>query len=132
MSQYTAFVEEFVRSTERFGWTDEVARKLLHREYIQTELPNLLNRKGQTSTLAETLSRSELSKKILKSQTYEITSMLASGETVVMEATWSGEMLIDAGPLKSGQTLKAFFCMVFEFKEGQIYRIRNYDCFEAF
>jgi len=41
-----------------------------------------------------------------------------------------GTMAMDAGVLKSGQVMKAYFCMIFEFSDGKIHRIRNYDCFE--
>jgi ketosteroid isomerase-like protein len=67
---------------------------------------------------------------ILSSQSYEITSAIESGSTVAIETLWKGVMAIDAGPLKKGQEMKAFICMFFEFREGKIHRVRNYDCFE--
>jgi ketosteroid isomerase-like protein len=132
MSRQREIVEEFVRVTERFAWTPEAARALLHPDYVQTELPNALNRRGQESNVEETLSRSEIAKKILAAQRYEVTALHESGSTVVMEARWSGTMRVDAGPLKAGQELRAHFCMVFELEGERIRRIRNYDCFEPF
>jgi len=124
--------ERFVRTTEGFAWSEAIAQELLHPGYEQTELPNVLNPNGQTSNVAETIARSAVSKKLLRAQTFTITSMLAAGATVVMEAQWSGEMAVDVGPLTAGKTIQAFFCMVFEFRDGLIHRIRNYDCFAPF
>jgi ketosteroid isomerase-like protein len=91
-----------------------------------------LNRNGQTSDVAETVSRSARSKEVLRAQTFAITSMVESGATVVIEARWSGELAVDVGPLKAGKTMAADFCMVFEFRDGLIHRVRNYDCFAPF
>lgn len=132
MSPYEALIREFVKATETFQLTATVAQRILHEKYQQVEYPNLLNKKGQTSDLAETLSRMLAAPMILKSQTYDISSITECANRLIMEARWSGEMKIDAGPLKAGQRLKAFFCMVFEFKDEKIFAIRNYDCFEAF
>jgi hypothetical protein len=125
MSKHRTLAEEFIRVTERLGWTDELAKKLLHADYAQTEFPNLLNRRGQKSNLAETIARNELARKILSSQTFTITSLVEAGSTVVIEASWSGTMAVDVGPLAAGQRLGAHFCMVFEFEGGLIHRVRN-------
>ena len=132
MLNHRALVEAFLRTTESFGWTEETASALLHPDYVQTELPNLLNRNGQTSDVAQTLARNGLAKTILASQSYEVTSMLEAEQSLVLEAKWSGELRVDAGPLRAGQRLDAFFCMVFDFREGRIHRVRNYDCFSPF
>ncbi len=132
MSKLTSLAEEFIRTSEHFAWSDDVARTLLHPDYLQTEFPNVLNRNGQTCDRTETIARSRLSRAILRSQTFEITSTIESGASVVMEARWTGVMSADVGPLRTGQVITARFCMIFEFKDGLIHRIRNYDCFEPF
>jgi ketosteroid isomerase-like protein len=132
MTDPVALAEAFVRTTEQLAWNEETARALLHPDYVQTELPNLLNRNGQTSDVAQTLERSERAKLLLAAQRYTVTSVVAAGERVVLEADWSAELRIDAGPLRAGQRLAATFCMVFEIKDDRIHRIRNYDCFAPF
>lgn len=65
-------------------------------------------------------------------QSFEITGFVENGSRAVVEAKWRGTMAISAGQLAAGQELKAFFCMVFEFRDGKIHKQRNYDCFETF
>lgn len=120
MNTYSEMAMRFVKDVEALKLNSEY----LHPEYEQIEFPNLLNPKGQTSNFNESLARLETAKKILKKQNYNITSLLEKSDFVVMESHWTGELV-------DGRTLKAFFCMIFEFKERKIYRIRNYDCFES-
>lgn len=132
LSAQTRAVETYVRLVEAFALDETNAAEILHPDYVQWELPNLLNKAGQKSDLTETIRRMQVAKKMMASQSFAITSMLEHGETVVMEARWTGKIAADIGAFKQGQELKAFFCMVFEFKDQKIHRIRNYDCFEAF
>ncbi|MNL63318.1 hypothetical protein D3C87_1874470 [compost metagenome] len=71
-------------------------------------------------------------KKLLASQKYEIQHSYESGDTLVTEVIWNAEVAVNAGSLKAGQHMKAYFCCIFQFKDGLIYRQRNYDCFERF
>jgi hypothetical protein len=50
---------------------------------------------------------------------------------VVLEAIWTGTLAVGFGTLKPGDQLRARFAQIFEFKDGLIWRQRNYDCFEA-
>lgn len=128
MSKQIELVKKYLDSVEKL----ELNTEILHEDYLQWELPNLLNRSGQKSDLKDSVKRLAAAKNILSSQEYQITSTLEQKNTVVMEAKWTGKMAIHAGALKAGQELKAYFCMIFEFKDEKIHRIRNYDCFENF
>lgn len=132
MSKQTEIVRKYLSMVESMSFTPEQYLDLLHPDYQQWELPNLLNKNGQKSDLADSEKRMKIAKSILTTQRYEITSMIEQNATVVMEAVWNGTMATDAGALKKGQILKAYFCMVFDFMDGKIHRIRNYDCFEPF
>ncbi|MCB0631806.1 MAG: hypothetical protein R2824_20670 [Saprospiraceae bacterium] len=39
---------------------------------------------------------------------------------------------LPVGNLSAGEDMVAYFAQFFEFKDGKIYRQRNYDCFEPF
>jgi len=65
----------------------------------------------------------------MSAQTIEIVNAVGSGECVVLEAIWTGTLAIAMGNLKLGDQIKARFAQVFEFKDGLIWRQRNYDCF---
>ena len=68
---------------------------------------------------------------VIKAQTIEIVNAVSSGQCVVLEAIWTGTLAVGFGTLKPGDQLRARFAQVFEFKNGLIWRQRNYDCFEA-
>lgn len=68
----------------------------------------------------------------MSSQKYEIKREYEMEETVITEVVWTAKVRADAGPFQAGQELRAYFCCVFDFKDGLILRQRNYDCFERF
>ena len=132
LSKQIEAVKKYVALVEAVSLNQENAGELLHADYQQWELPNQLNRTGQKSDLADTLRRMQMAKGILSGQSYEIISTIEQGNTVVMEAIWTGHIAATVGAFQAGQQLKAFFCMIFTFKDGKIHRIKNYDCFEPF
>jgi ketosteroid isomerase-like protein len=123
--RYLQLVAEFSADREKFD-------ELLHPEFLQTELPNSLNPVGQQSDRDKAFSRLQTARQILTAQQLTITNHCEQGQQVFVEAVWTGEMAVDAGPLRRGQKLRATFCMAFEFEAGQIHRQRNYDCFDPF
>jgi len=71
-------------------------------------------------------------RKLLSSQNYDIQRIYETEDTLIAEVIWTATVAIDAGSFKAGQQMKAYFSCIFEFKDGLIYRQRNYDCFERF
>lgn len=125
-------VIKYVNLVQNLDFSPSTTKDILHENYLQWELPNLLNKHGQKSDLEDSFRRMEMAKKIMAKQTYEITSTLEQNNQVMIETLWTGTMAIEAGPFKKDQQLKAFICMIFEFKDGKIFKVRNYDCFEPF
>lgn len=105
-------------------------REFFTEDILQIELPNRLNPNGQQSDLASMLQRSEMGKKVLTHQHYEIISAIAQGNRAAIEALWTGTLAVPFGALSAGSEMKAHFAMFFEFREGKIALQRNYDCFE--
>jgi ketosteroid isomerase-like protein len=132
MSEQLEIVNRYLKLVESLELNEENAEDILHSDYLQWELPNLLNKAGQTSDAGDSYKRMQVAKSILAVQKYEVTKTMEQADVVVIEAIWTGEMALDAGSFHKGQVLKAFFCMIFEFQSGKIHRVRNYDCFEAF
>jgi ketosteroid isomerase-like protein len=132
MSAQIEIVRKYVSLVQNLEFTESTTRQLLHPEYIQWELPNILNKNGQKSNLAESFKRIETAKTILTTQKYDITTVMEQGNRVVIETIWTATMAIDAGPIKKGQQMRAFISMFFDFKDGKIHRVRNYDCFDPF
>jgi ketosteroid isomerase-like protein len=125
-------IREYLRLLETFQIEPALYERILHADFVQTELPNALNKAGQKSDRAEVFRRMGLGKAMLERQRFDVTTAFASGDQAVVEARWTGTLAIDAGALQKGQSITAHFCMVFDMKDGLIWRQRNYDCFDAF
>ncbi|WP_135550012.1 nuclear transport factor 2 family protein [Paenibacillus cymbidii] len=125
VKKYFSLIEQF--RTDESEYTD-----ILHAEVEQTEYPNWLTAKLTISDRATLFERSKSGSKLLASQRYDIQRSYECDETVITEVFWTAVIGTDVGSFKSGQKLEAYFCCVFDFKDGLIYRQRNYDCFERF
>lgn len=132
MADRLQMVKRYFSLLENFSTNPSDFSDILHPEFSQREFPNALNKNGQISDRADIFRRAELGKKMMRAQSFEISKIVEQTDSAVVECLWNGTMAIDAGPLKNGQQLKAFFCIVLDFKDGKIHRQRNYDCFEPF
>ena len=56
---------------------------------------------------------------------------MAAGDSVAMQVKWEGVLAIPIAGLEAGATMRAWFAMFLEFREGKIARQNNYDCFES-
>ena len=63
---------------------------------------------------------------------YEVRRAHAAGDAVVLEVLWVGRLSVQIGALAADEEMRAHFCVVLEFREGRIWRQRNYHCFEPF
>ncbi|SHI87083.1 nuclear transport factor 2 family protein [Pseudozobellia thermophila] len=124
-------VIEFLKMLENRKSSNELDR-FYHPEAQQIEFPNALTKQTTTRSLQELKEASEKGAKILSKESYEIKNLLPSGHTVVLECVWRGTLAVPVGAIKAGGQMVAYFAQVFEFKEGKIFRQRNYDCFEPF
>ena len=125
-------VERYFELLEAFSLEASDFQTILHPEIEQTEYPNLLTPGVVVSNMELLMQRAPNGKKLLKEQKYDIQRVHETGDTLITEVIWTAEVGADVGSFKAGQQLKAYFCCVFEFKDGMIYRQRNYDCFERF
>ena len=127
MSPNTNAVLRYLEQVQRFS---EDAFAFVQPDVRFVERPNAINRGGQTRTLASAREGLARGKALLAQQTYDVTHTIESGDEVVVEAVWKGTLAIDAGPMKKGQVLEAFLCMVFVLRDGKIAEQRNYDCYQ--
>ncbi len=103
-----------------------------HPDVVQIELPNRLNPKGVVCNLEKILERDYKSRRLLKVQNYEIENETVTDDTVVLQIKWTGVVAVSIGTLGAGQTMKGYFAMFFQFKNGQIIKQTNYNCFDDF
>lgn len=125
-------VKRFFALCETFSLLESDFKLILHPEIEQTEFPNLLTSSVVVSNFESLMQRIPNGKRLLKEQKYDIQQVYESGDTLIAEVIWTAVVGADVAAFKMGQQLKAYFCCVFEFKDGKIYRQRNYDCFERF
>ncbi|TGK25808.1 nuclear transport factor 2 family protein [Leptospira yasudae] len=132
MNRYRQTITTYLDLLSNFAVEPKEFESVLHPEILQTEYPNALTKKVTISNWDDLFRRMPAGKNLLKRQIFRMQNYLESGDTVVVEADWEATIRADLGPFKADQNLKAYFCMIFEFKENQIYRQKNYDCFEPF
>jgi limonene-1,2-epoxide hydrolase len=122
--------KSFVTAVERMDGS--IMDAFFSPDVKQIEWPNLFKPKGEERDLDKLKADIEKARGILREQSYEITRELADGDCVVLEMIWRGTMEIDFPPLTKDQTLQAHCVAIFDFENGQVTGLRNYDCFDPF
>jgi ketosteroid isomerase-like protein len=102
------------------------------RDVVQEEFPNLLSPTGARREFADLKAASRRGQNVLKSETYEIVSLVEADDTVACEILWRGVLAVGLRSLQPGDEMRARFAAFFEFEGDKIRRQRNYDCFEPF
>ena len=103
---------------------------LLDDALVSEELPNRLLPQGHTRDKAAMLAGFERGRSYVGDQTYTITQIVSEGDTVVVAFTWTGRVLVSAGPFQAGTALRAQCLGVFEVQRGRVVRHRTYDCYD--
>ena len=122
-------VERYLAALEDGAAGDDLAR-FFSREVVQEEFPNRLVPGGARRDLHALLEGADRGKRLLRSQRYRLLHAFADGETVAAEVQWVGTLAVDLGTLSAGSELRARFALFIEFRDGQIVRQRNYDCYD--
>lgn len=119
----------FLRAVESMD--DSVLDELFDSRVEQIEWPNLFKPQGDRRNLDQMKSGIAQAKAILSGQSYEISREMSVDECVVLELVWRGTSKIEHPPLTVGQELQAHCVAVFDFADGRIVALRNYDCFDS-
>lgn len=96
----------------------------------QIEWPNLFKPQGDRRSLEQMKSGIAKAKAMLSAQSYEISREVSVDNCVILELIWRGTSNIEHPPLSVGQELQAHCVAVFDFADGKIVGLRNYDCFD--
>ena len=119
-----AVIRSYLKALEPGRPAAELER-FLAADVEQVELPSRLNPNGKTSDRATLLARIEQGRGLVRSQSYDVLNVVATGDDVAVEARWSGTRV-------DGRSLVAHIAMFFTLRDGLIHPQRNYDCFEPF
>jgi ketosteroid isomerase-like protein len=98
-------------------------------DVVQEEFPNRVLPDGARRDLRGLREAAERGTALMRRQTFQLLTLVASGNTVVVEAEWRGQVSRDAGPFTAGMELRTRFAQVLELRDGRIVALRNYDCF---
>lgn len=109
----------------------DAAAQHLAPDVIQTEFPNIMTPARKQRSCENILTGTREAGYFLNAQRTEVTSMLACGDEVIVEAVWTGVVKGDMGPLKAGDTLRIYVANFFTFRDGKIATQRTYNCVEA-
>lgn len=126
-----SIIEAYYGEIEQ-GISPDSFSKYYTEDAIQTDFPNLMVPAGLTQAINELQYSSTKTKGILSSQKVEILRYFESGNTLIVEALWTGTLALPIGQIPIGGQMKANFARFYEFEHGKICRQRNYDCFEPF
>lgn len=124
-------VLDFLKMLEHRKEASEL-EKFYHPDAEQIEFPNAITKNVTRRTLKDLKDASERGAKILTREEYEVKNLLSAGNTVILECIWRGTLAIPLGNIPAGGQMTAYFAQFFEFKDGKIFKQRNYDCFEPF
>jgi ketosteroid isomerase-like protein len=101
-------------------------------DMVQEEFPNLLRPTGARRELADLKDAGQRGRDVMRSESYEIVSVVEAGDIVACEIRWRGVLGVALRSLKPGQEMRGRLAAFFEFEADKIRRLRNYDCFEPF
>jgi ketosteroid isomerase-like protein len=123
-----AIVRAYLKAIE----TREDSLAFFTEDAVQEEFPNALVPAGARRTIADLREANARGRGVLTSETYEIVTLVETGDVVACEVLWRGVLAVPLRTLKPGDPMKARFAVFFEFKGDKIRRQRNYDCFDPF
>ena len=133
MSEHLQVVTAYFNLVDSFSVDAAAYAAVLHPEVVQTEYPNLLYKDIQQRTFTEIIANLRLGREILHQSRFDIQStQLCPAGKVIVEGRWQATTITEVGPLARGQQLTAQLCLIFEFKDGKIFRQRRYPCYELF
>ena len=126
-----AIATQFIRTLEHRKSSDEILQ-FYHPDIKQIEFPNTLTKNRTVRTLSDLKEAAEKGKKLMLKEDYEVLNSWTFENTVIIEAIWTGTLAIPYGNIPAGGQMKAYFAQFYEFREGKIFKQRNYDCFDPF
>jgi ketosteroid isomerase-like protein len=124
-----AIATDFLHTLQNRTSFEDLLR-FYHPDIEQIEFPNTITKSTTVRSLADLKDASEKGRTVLQKEVYDIIKSYCIGNTVIIEAVWTGTLAMPMGHIPIGGQMKAYFAQFFDFQDGKIIRQRNYDCFE--
>ncbi|UOR05082.1 nuclear transport factor 2 family protein [Hymenobacter aerilatus] len=126
-----AVLQQYFDLVQAFSVDAAAYAAVLHPEVEQLEYSNAVNKQPVRRSFEEILTNLRAGRELLVDPTFAVRhTHISPAGTVVVEGRWEATILHDAGPAVRGQRVASELCLVFEFKDGKIYRQRRYPCYE--
>lgn len=133
MSPQLDLLNTYFRLVDAFETDPAAYANVLHPDVVQTEYPNTINKTIQHRSFSDIIDNLRVGRELLQAPHFEVKSTtVCPDDSIIVEGTWSATITNDVGPLTRGQRLVAKLCLIFELKDGKIYRQRRYPCYEQF
>lgn len=121
----------FIDALNRAAPIEEIGA-FLAEDILYEELPNRLFDQGARRDRAAMLDGALRGRSLLSAQRFEVHGVLAEGDAVALELSWTGTLAVPLGSLPAGSTLRTRSGMFFTVRGGRIVHQRNYDCYDPF
>jgi ketosteroid isomerase-like protein len=125
-SENVATVRRYLRAIETNG--DVLG--FYHPDVVMEELPNRIVPNGAVRDLAALSEANARGRQVIREQRYEVRGVMEDGDRVALEVLWTGVLAIPVSTLAAGDEMRAHFALFIDFRDGKIFRQRNYDCYE--
>lgn len=123
-------VERYIRATASASTTPDELAAMVHPEVEVVIHPNITAPNGTRSALPELQAGLKAGESQMAWQKYDIHGHdIAGPERVITRTTWTGELAVALGAWPAGTRLRAEIAMLFELRDGKIYRQENFDCY---
>ncbi|MBC6991922.1 nuclear transport factor 2 family protein [Hymenobacter sp. BT491] len=130
MDKHLDVLNTYYRLVEAFNSDPTAYREVLHPEVEQIEYPNLIHKTIQHRSFDDILDNLRAGRELLRDPEFIVhsTHVVADG-TIIVEGRWQGTVTTDIHGWVRGQIMSSELCLVFEFKDGKIFRQRRYPCY---
>lgn len=133
MSEQLGIINYYFKLVQEFNTDPAAYATVLHPEIEQVEYPNPLYPTLQRRSFHDILSNLRVGRELLRDQSFDVShTHLCFDGRVIVEGRWEATLVSAVRGLAEGQRIAAQLCLVFEFKDGKIYRQQRYPCFEQF
>lgn len=132
MTTATDVVRAFLDLSAAAEATKEQFLELTHEELRVRTRPNLVAPNGHERSAVESIAALRLGQRLVKGQRWDVHELTEYAEgRVVLRATWSATLGLDAGELQQGATLRAEVAAFATVRDGKLVEYETFDCYYA-
>ena len=110
----------------------EIIEGFCSEDVVQEEFSNLLRPQGAVRDFINWRAACDKARYSIAAQSNEVINAVAQGNCVIVETKWTATWAVNFGKLAPGDTVRARVVHVLEFRDGRVFHIRSYYCFEPF